>query len=433
MEKKQADTLSKTDAYSAAISGVIGLTTLVISATERRHKVEQEFYRNQISMVHEYALALNETMRMQYDYEGSGFFTDYAEKIKNGFDALTDAATKYRAAVSNLGNGKANIDLKNSVDWGEVGKGAALGVASGAAIGSVVPVIGTAIGAAVGGLIGGLVGLFGGQKKETVADGLLDVFPELVDSAGNLNKELAQVLISTEQVNEDTKQLIQNALDWAEAIEDANEQIEGVVTELAGNLGTDIKDALVDAFMAGEDASKRMFAAASDSLENFIEDLLYSTIFSETFKKFGDELVASLNPVSGDQDIVDDYERLMESLSELDDVYIALLESIQKRGNDYGFNLWQDDDDDADASSQSGRAGAFTTMTQDQATKLEGLFTSLQMHTATIDDNVADMASKMYSSLDCLLRIEENTSYCRRLDAIADDIATIKRDGLKVK
>ena len=53
-----------------------------------------------------------------------------------------------------------------------------------------------------------------------------------------------------------------------------------------------------------------------------------------------------------------------------------------------GYELWK-----PDGMTQSGRSGAFTAMTQDQGTKLEGLMTSLQMHGASIDeklDNVSE-------------------------------------------
>jgi len=416
------------NAISTAASGIASLVDMVTSSYSKRKQAEHEFYKNSIALAHEYALALNEQLRLQSELSESGFITDYAGRINDGFNALTDATDKYQEALGKLGQGKVKIDLKNAIDWKNVGKGALTGAATGAAIGSVIPVIGTAVGAVVGGLVGGLVGLFGGKKKKEEYGGLLEVFPQLIDGAGNFNKELAKTIINTDQADDNTKQLLQNALDWADAVEAANEQIKSIVVELSGDLGNNLRDAIVSAWESGEDASKRMFDAASKSMENFIENLLYSTVFSDIFDEFGQRLADSLNPMKGDGDILDDFDWLMEQMDERDDAYVAMLDAFKKRASEQGYDMWQ-----PEAFSQSGKAGAFTTMTQDQASKREGLLTSLQNHAASIDDLVANMSDAMYEALDTLIRIADNTEYCRYLEDIKDDIARIIRDGLKVK
>ncbi|KAA6303126.1 MAG: hypothetical protein EZS26_000729 [Candidatus Ordinivivax streblomastigis] len=333
-------TASKTDKISAGISSIVDIINMVTSASAERKRVEKEFYQNQIALAHEYALALNEQLRIQSELAGSGFVTNYMGKINDGFNALSNATKEYQEALNKLSEGKAKTSLRNAVDWGNVGKGAVSGLAAGAAIGSIVPVIGTAIGAVVGGIVGGLVGLFGGKKKKNEYSGLMEVFPELVDSAGNLNKELAKTLIDTKQVDENTRQLIQNALDWADAVEEANKQIKEVVVDLAGDLGNRLKNAMVEAWKAGEDGSKKMFEAASASLGKFIEDLLYSTIFSGVFKDFENDLVDSLNELGGgDMDIIDDYDRLMQKMEQLGPQYQALLESINERAKLYNMDF----------------------------------------------------------------------------------------------
>jgi phage-related protein len=83
---------------------------------------------------------------------------------------------------------------------------------------------------------------------------------------------------------------------------------------------------------------------------------------------------------------------------------------------------------------QTGKSGAFTTMSQDQATKLEGLFVSGQMHWASIDDRVEDIAGKMDAAQQHLKKIEDNTgSSAAALSAIKEEIRKIVRDGIKLK
>lgn len=83
---------------------------------------------------------------------------------------------------------------------------------------------------------------------------------------------------------------------------------------------------------------------------------------------------------------------------------------------------------------QSGKAGAFTTMSQDQAGKLEGLFVSGQMHWSSIDDKMEDVAASMSSVQDHLRQIATNTGdSAQSLSEIKEDIKKMIRDGLKVK
>ena len=411
------ETATTTDKVSSGISAIVDIINMVSSASKERQRVEKEFYRNQIALAHEYALALNEQLRIQSEISGSGFITDYSGKIKDGFDALTEATEGYQEALGKLSEGKAKIDLRDAIDWGKVGKGAASGATAGAAIGSIVPVIGTAIGAVAGAIIGGIAGLFGGKKKKEEYGGLLDVFPELVDGAGKLNKELAQTLINTQQVDENTRQLIQNALDWADAMDKAHEQIKGVVVELAGDLGGSLKNSIVDAWKAGEDASKRMFDAASKSLEGFVEDLLYSTIFSDVFDEFADRLAESLT--GGDGDIVDDFDWLMDEMDARDDYFIGLLEAVKNRAENRGYNLWKKDV--ADEKADGSLTGVAKGVTEETASMLGGQVNAMRM-------NQLKASEILRQQLMQLSVIAQNTSYNFHL-AKLERIVTLLEKG----
>lgn len=82
---------------------------------------------------------------------------------------------------------------------------------------------------------------------------------------------------------------------------------------------------------------------------------------------------------------------------------------------------------------QSGRSGAFETMTQDQGTKLEGLFTSGQLHWASMDEILSRIADRWSEASDRLAELVENTSYCKHLKEISEDIRAMKRDGIKMR
>lgn len=416
------------DKLSAGLSGIVGIIGMISSASEQRKEKEREFYQNQIALVHEYALALNEVLRTKANLSGGGFIEDYTGKIKSSFDALTDASKNYREAISKLADGRVKTGLRNAIDMGNVAKGAGLGAAAGAAIGSVVPVIGTAIGAVVGGVVGLFSGIFGGKKKKEVYGGLLQTFPELVSATGELNTELAKSLVSTNKLDATTKQLLQNALAWEEAQKKASEQVDEVIKSLAGDVGNTLRTALVESWKAGEDGSRRMFEAAEQSLEKFVEQMLYSLIFSDTFSKFRDRLKKSLSP-DGDGNVIDDYKWLMEQMQSGKKSFTQALDQLKKAGLQEGFDLFN-----SSSQKQQAKPGdAFKALTQEQGTKLEGLFTAGQMHWASIDKTLASASVDMRTASATLLAIKEDTVFLRYLRPMADDIAVMLRDGLKIK
>ena len=82
---------------------------------------------------------------------------------------------------------------------------------------------------------------------------------------------------------------------------------------------------------------------------------------------------------------------------------------------------------------QTGKPGAFTAITQEQGTKLEGMFTGGLRHWASMDSGIENVAEKMSAAEGYLAKIEEHTrlgTAC--LGEIKEDIRTIKRDGIKV-
>ena len=83
---------------------------------------------------------------------------------------------------------------------------------------------------------------------------------------------------------------------------------------------------------------------------------------------------------------------------------------------------------------QTGKPGAFTAMTQEQGTKLEGMFTSGLQHWSSMDDRLESVVEKMDTAEGHLARIAENTGVSAgHLGELKEVIKKMIRDGLKVK
>ena len=92
------------------------------------------------------------------------------------------------------------------------------------------------------------------------------------------------------------------------------------------------------------------------------------------------------------------------------------------------------DKTEAGGTGQSAKAGGFTAMTQDQGTKLEGMFTSGLQHWSSMDERLESVAEKMDTAEGHLARIAENTGVSAgHLGELKEVIKKMIRDGLKVK
>ena len=89
---------------------------------------------------------------------------------------------------------------------------------------------------------------------------------------------------------------------------------------------------------------------------------------------------------------------------------------------------------DSSGSGQSGRAGSYNAMSQDQGTKLEGLFVSAQGHLANIDIAMEDVAAKMSAAENYLVWIAENTkANAVSAEEIKELLLKIAKDGIKMR
>ena len=112
-----------------------------------------------------------------------------------------------------------------------------------------------------------------------------------------------------------------------------------------------------------------------------------------------------------------------DSISYWDD-FNRLWEEFRRIAKENGFSI----DEEAGTSQQNGKAGATQTVTQDSFSRVEGLVTSVQIHSANIDENTEGIVPVLKGSLEAMNAIRENTE---PIPQIYELLQTIKRDGLK--
>lgn len=271
-------------------------------------------------------------------------------------------------------------------------------------------------------------GLFGWGKGKDLYSSILEVYPELIDANGELDTTMLQTILDTRKMSDETRAYLENLIELKDAMDEAEEALEDYLQQTFGSLGDGILDSITTALAEGGSALENFADEAASVLENLGEQIAYSLFFADKF----DELESQLKDVYGGEGSPEDIaNEAMEVIGNFYDgigsdmsAAQAWLEAWREKAEEMGFDLWQG------GTSQSGKAGAFTTMTQDQGTKLEGLFTSGQIHWASIDEKMDNAVSGLGGCLDVLGRIATNTSALPLMLAL---LQSFQRDGLKMK
>lgn len=178
-------------------------------------------------------------------------------------------------------------------------------------------------------------------------------------------------------------------------------------------------DKLMDMKYSAEDAAEDISGYFMKAmLSNKIGEL-YSQKLEDWWKKFGAAM---------EDGNLDEQER-----QALADEYMGYVNEAIKLRDDLAAATGYDPDKDGSGSSQTGRQGSFSAMSQDQGTKLEGLFVSVQGHVANIDMVTEDVARKMNLTECHLAKIKENTGRSVELQQeILEEVRKIKRDGIPI-
>lgn len=241
------------------------------------------------------------------------------------------------------------------------------------------------------------------------------------------------------ELHEDTRkyleQIIESEEAWQEVQETRKEAMTGISFE---NVRSSFLDMLMDM-----DSSTADFA---DNFEKYMQKAMLNSMLSESYneriKEWYDSFAEAMEEktewrtgqgrrgrsrykvVTEAAGVLNETEHDM--LKEAWDSIVS--DALAQRDAMKEIFGWQGDS----ASSQSGRSGAFTTMTQEQGTLLEGLFTSLQDHASGMHKLLEELAKSRKEEHDLLVSIAENTAYCRYLEGINEIMEYFRNNGIKV-
>ena len=216
-------------------------------------------------------------------------------------------------------------------------------------------------------------------------------------------------------------------------------KLQEITDALYENLTTTTKENVFDDFLGSlydlADGSEDVMDNIADNWQKMVNRMAVNNLVGAKFQKNLEdwyENLAKLNEARTNGEITD--EEYRKRLDALKAEYEGYVENAKRDIETLRTEGIVKATEENSGVTQSGKAGAFTTMSQDQAGKLEGLFVSGQMHWASMDDKLTDVTRQMDEAGDHLRQIATNTgSSAQSLGEIKEDIKKMIRDGLKMK
>lgn len=264
-------------------------------------------------------------------------------------------------------------------------------------------------------------GLFGWGKGKDIYSSILDVYPDLIDANGKFNSSLAETIINTRVMSDEDKAALQNMIDLAEQAEAAYEELNSYMTDIFGELGSSITDALVSAFVNGTDAAEAFYDSVSDMLETLVKQMIYSVTLAPIIAEAQEKMmeIAKNDKLSDEEKLeawTDVLDGVIDDALEQQGTVDKLIKNAQEiaEKKDPNLQIFKPDKD----SSKSGLSAGIQSVTEDTADLLASYLNAIRADVAMqtgsywtrlLDDSLPQMNIIAQSQLDTQRQIAENT------------------------
>lgn len=341
---------------STAVNNIAGLMSLVGNQIQENKEAQEEW---ELTVLRT-ELAYRALLVDRNEYKESNVFgveSPYKKAIA-GVNKYRAAADELKTTLAELGAGRVQTGTKKVADAGNtfsaVGMGAAAGAAIGTAIGGWALGLGTIIGTAAGALTGLFVGLFAAKKTVPVYESLLDHYGTLLDQSEDADPFALnpKIIADYDKLDARTKEIVDHWDEIQAKMVEAEATLNETIKDIAGDMGTKLRDALVEAFRNGD-----LYSAIDtfhDYVTGVIEELMAQAIYAAVFEDMFTELQTALHDSlydenskyygKGWQEIFADFEdRIDGGLSDFE----KGMEAAREWGKARGYNLWAEDEGDS--------------------------------------------------------------------------------------
>ena len=236
------------------------------------------------------------------------------------------------------------------------------------------------------------------------------------------NVDIAEYIKNTGKggYGNDVLDKLQDYADQAGKIEELTDSWRETITQISFD---SMKDSFISNLMDMKKTSKDFAEDFATDMQKALLNYSMEDLINGELKQLYDDWAQLISDKNGEltEKDIEDFNRRYDEI---------VAEGLKRRDEWAKVTGYED----TGGTSQSAKSGGFTAMTQDQGTKLEGMFTSGLQHWSSMDERLETVADRMNLAESHLARIAENTgTSAGHLGEIKEDIRKIVRDGLKVK
>mgnify|MGYP001690785178 CR=1 FL=1 len=276
------------------------------------------------------------------------------------------------------------------------------------------------------------------KKQGTVWDGLLQVYPQLIDKAGEFNLELAESIVKNREFYGTGKEALQEAIDTYKQMQEAEKQFDEFLKNTFGQLGSGIMDSVVNSLKTGENAFDAFAKSVGNIVESLGKKIAYELFLSDYLKDFQEKVKERVKAINK-EDILSQSEKSKKTAEYLRDTTSQLAEEMKWRLEATKNYIKQFADavpNEYNPLNEQRKAieKGFTHMSQDTGEELNGRFTLMTALEKQTVDGIKEIHQSLVSLSERQLRhlanIDTNTY---QLHQVKDDISGMKKDMAGVK
>nr|DAS17142.1 MAG TPA: tail tape measure protein [Caudoviricetes sp.] len=259
---------------------------------------------------------------------------------------------------------------------------------------------------------------------------LTSMYPELIKSNGEFNRELAESIVKTEQFGEGGKEALQEIINQYDRAQEAQKKFEEYIKNTFGELGKSITDNVYNALQKGEDAFESFAKTVGNVIGKLGKQLVYELYVAGSFKNLQEKIRKAADNNSGSRDFAEQSSRIVGEFGNTMKSKIGEMQQFLRDWNTMSSNIGFNFLDEQRKATEKG----FARMSQDTGEELNGRFTLMTALEKQTVDGIKEMHQSLVSLSERQLRhlanIDTNTY---QLHQVKDDISGMKKDMAGVK
>lgn len=251
-----------------------------------------------------------------------------------------------------------------------------------------------------------------GMDPNDIGYRMNEIFSLTADQLERL-KEMAPDFWAKLTVDESVAEYLDAIIEGGERIEEIQQQIQEQLTQVSFD---SMRDAFYDTLLDMESDSQDF----ADDFSAYLQKAILMTNLTDAYdKRLQDwyDKFADYNKEGGIN--TDEYKELQEEWNKIVEDALGERDALK---DIFGWTS-------SSSSTQEGRAGTITSMTEETAGRLEGIGNAMLDHVINIDNLISSTLEMMATAIS---RIAENSEYLKHLETIDEGIMDLRR-GVKMK